>query len=361
VELGSILRNEWPFFGWFLHFPGSTGPTASCDDVAFERANCRIAQISHGNSTMATQRMPTNPNHLTFEISSPQSYPTLHGDCIDARQERSVPKVLRIHPVDSGAALLSIDSDEFTFGRGDDCNAVVREDSASRKHAKIIRKGEKWFLVDLGSTNGTWINEERIQNQQLNSGDRIRIGRWTFKFFDENNVEAHYHESVYQMMTQDALTGAWNKRYLKDVLEREVLRHRRSKLPLGLLMIDFDRFKAINDDHGHLVGDEILSEFGKRICDAKRASEVFARFGGDEFTIVLVNSDYEASRLAAERLMAAVVSEPFQTSEGTFDCTFSSGFAVCLPGDNLSADELLEAADQKLYEAKDAGRNQIIG
>ena len=306
--------------------------------------------------------MPFNQqDDLTFVASSGQNSLTFHGVSRVGKDDPSKPMILRIYPVDAGAKLRSIDSDQLVFGRNEDCEVVIDENLASRRHAKIVRKGDGWFLVDLGSTNGTWVNEEKVQIHELKSGDRIRVGLSIFKFFNEDNVEAHYHESVYQMMTQDALTGAWNKRYLNDVLEREVPRHRRSEQPLGLLMIDFDEFKEINDCHGHIVGDEVLAEFGRRTLAVKRSSEVFARFGGDEFVIVFVNSDREASRSAAERIFNAVVSEPFDTSSGPINCSFSGGFSVLSGEELVGTEELLEAADQNLYQAKDKGGNQIVG
>ena len=306
--------------------------------------------------------MPFNQqDDLTFVASSGQTSVTLHGVQRARKDNESKPMILRIYPVDAAVKLRSIDSGQLVFGRNGECEVVVDENLASRRHAKIIRKGDGWFLVDLGSTNGTWVNEEKVQIHELKSGDRIRIGLSIFKFFHEDNVEAHYHESVYQMMTQDALTGAWNKRYLNDVLEREIPRHRRSEQPLGLLMIDFDNFKEINDLHGHIVGDEVLAEFGRRTLAVKRSSEVFARFGGDEFVIVFVNSDHEASRTAAERIFKAVVTEPFPTSAGLLNCTFSGGFSVFSGEELVGMEELLEAADKNLYLAKDKGRTQIFG
>ena len=305
--------------------------------------------------------MSSYNENSTFIASPSHNLVTPQDYSVKKRAQQAAPKILRIHPVDAGAKLRAIDSEKFVFGRDEKCQVVVEEHSASRRHAKIIQEGEHWFVVDLGSTNGTWVNEESVQIQRLESGDRVRIGRWIYKFFIGDNVEANYHESVYQMMTQDTLTGAWNKRYLKDILEREILQHRRTRTPLGLLMIDFDGFKEINDNHGHQVGDEVLAEFGRRMIEAKRASEVFARFGGDEFAVILLNSDHKASKLAAERLFNAVVDAPFVTSKGSFDCSISGGFVVCDADNKFNGDEFLKAADQKLYEAKKAGRNQIIG
>lgn len=272
-----------------------------------------------------------------------------------------IPKLLRIEPVEAGAGLHSVTSEIFTFGRDESCDILVADDSASRRHAKIVRKDSKWLIVDLGSTNGTWVNEESVQIQELASGDRIRIGRWTFKFFVEDNIEAHYHESVYQMMTQDELTGAWNKRYLLDLLDRELMRQQRSKEPLGLMMIDFDDFKQINDQFGHLVGDEVLAEFGRRVRVAIRTSDVFSRFGGDEFAIVVIDADREETEIAADRLLDSILDEPFPTAYGPLVCSVSIGFAVSIAKERVSRDALIAVADKKMYEAKKADGGRVVG
>jgi len=278
------------------------------------------------------------------------------------KQEISLtPKLLRIHPVDSRAGLLSIESDSVVLGRDESCEITIEDHSASRRHARIIRKANKFFVVDMGSTNGTWVNEEAVQIHELKSGDCIRVGRWVFKFFNEDNVEAHYHDSVYQMMTQDSLTGAWNKRYLMDVLDRELQQHERTKQSLSLMVIDFDCFKEINDEYGHLVGDEVLAEFGRRMFATMRGGEVFARFGGDEFAVLFLNTDLPSALQAADRFRLAVLNEKFPISGGELECTISGGVAVWDPENPVSRDQFFEAADRKLYEAKEAGRNHVRG
>ena len=119
--------------------------------------------------------MSMTPENPTFEAPAPKSSLTLHDFNINPRAERSIPKILRIHPVDAGAKLRAIESDQFVFGRNVDCEVIVEEDSASRRHAKIVRKGDDWLVVDLDSTNGTWVNEERVQTQRLNCGDRCLL------------------------------------------------------------------------------------------------------------------------------------------------------------------------------------------
>jgi len=174
-------------------------------------------------------------------------------------------------------------------------------------------------------------------------------------------MEANYHESVYQMMTQDTLTGAWNRRYLDDILKREICHHKRSGQPICLLMIDIDHFKTINDEHGHQVGDDVLAEFGRRVQKCIRVSDVFCRFGGDEFAILMVNSDRKSSGVVCDRIMESINSEPFVTSVGELNCTISCGFAQCTIDNTMNDEELLALADKRLYEAKQAGRQQIIG
>lgn len=275
--------------------------------------------------------------------------------------DKGTPRIFRIFPVDCGTGLITIDSDSFVFGRGENCDVIIDEQSASRRHAEIIKKEDGWHVVDLKSTNGTWVNSERVQHRLLKSGDCIRVGRWTYKFFGEENLEANYHESVYEMMTRDTQTGAWNKRYLRDILTRELCHHKRSGHPLCLLMIDIDHFKAINDQYGHHVGDEVLAEFGRRVSASIRTGDVFARFGGDEFAILMVNATHSSASVAADRILVAVKTRPFRTSAGEINCSISCGFAECTIENSLNKEALLALADQKLYEAKNTGRSKVVG
>lgn len=270
------------------------------------------------------------------------------------------PRLLKIHPVETNAHLVPITADNGTLGRDPSCEFVVDDQSVSRKHARIFRQGDHFYIEDLGSTNGTWVNEYKIVDHRLRSGDRIRIGSSIFKFLNADNVEAKYHESVYEMMTHDALTGAWNKQYLFGVLDREISQHMRTHQPLSLLMLDLDFFKKINDQHGHVVGDEVLVEFGRRMRASVRGSDLFARFGGEEFVVVLVNSNRQAAIDAVERYHSAIRSTPFATTVGPVPVTFSGGIAVWHHGNPITKTQLIDKADKKLYEAKCQGRNCTV-
>ncbi len=305
--------------------------------------------------------MQPEAENFSFRMTENQTSSFNVRDIGRKSKQGLTPKLLRIHPVDSGVGLMSIDTNSVVIGRDENCEIVIADHSASRRHARIIRKEQNVFIMDMGSTNGTWVNEERVQIQQLNSGDSIRVGRWTYKFFHGDNIEAQYHDSVYQMMTKDVLTGAWNKRYLMDMLDRKLNEHLRLKQHLSVMLIDFDFFKEINDSYGHIVGDEVLAEFGSRIREVIRGGEVFARFGGDEFAVVLLNADFDAASRAATRIREAVVSRRFRTSRGAIDCSISGGVASWDPDSPISRNELFENADRMLYKAKEARDSKIDG
>lgn len=268
-------------------------------------------------------------------------------------------QLLQIHPVDLERGLITLDEKPLVVGREAGADLIVAEKAISRRHARFERTAAGFKITDLGSTNGTWVNEKRITMQLLMSGDRIRIGGRIFKFMSTDAVEAQYHEVVYSMMTKDSLTGAWNKRYLMDILTRELRRRQRTQRPLSMIMIDIDYFKQINDGHGHLVGDNILREVATRIGTAIRDEDIFARFGGEEFCVLLSDTTKEEALAVAERCRLAVFNKPFEIDSGVIDCTISSGIGFLTGDTKMTTEELLQEADDKLYLAKSLGRNQV--
>ena len=165
----------------------------------------------------------------------------------------------------------------------------------------------------------------------------------------------------------DALTGWNNRRYLHARLREELARSRRERTPLVCLMVDVDHFKAVNDRHGHLAGDEVLREVAQRVSAEVRSSDVSARYGGEEFVILLPGIDARAGLALAERIRAAVAARPFEPSGSgeSLPVTVSIGVAECRPAldaDGASAvgEQLLARADAALYEAKARGRNVAV-
>lgn len=164
-----------------------------------------------------------------------------------------------------------------------------------------------------------------------------------------------------QMANTDALTGAYNRRYLERQLSLELERTRRFNHPISVLLLDIDYFKRVNDRYGHAVGDEVLRNTYRRLRDLlPRACDWIGRYGGEEFLIVLIDTDLRGAEVVAQRLVQGMAETPMETSVGPIPVTISVGgseAAQMLTGD-LSFKRLLEIADQCLYASKRDGRNR---
>lgn len=269
--------------------------------------------------------------------------------------------LVRIYPPSGPGGLWELDAEEHFLGRSPDCDIVLDDDSASRRHAVIQRTDDGFLLADLHSTNGTFVNNRRVNVHLLQAGDQIHVGTSILKYLSHDNIERQYFETVYAMTTMDGLTNAYNKRYLCDALRRDLQRARRFQRPLSIVMMDIDHFKLVNDEHGHLIGDEVLQEFGRRVLGGIEPDDLFARFGGEEFTVVLNERDLDEGLAQAERLREAIEAKPFVTHLGPLPITASFGVGTTRGDAEPTVHALLELADQQLYRSKRAGRNQVSG
>ena len=157
------------------------------------------------------------------------------------------------------------------------------------------------------------------------------------------------------------MTESPNKRYLFDFLDRELARSARYHRPLSVCLFDIDHFKTINDELGHLAGDFTLRELSARIRSLVRREELFARYGGEEFVLVLPETTVEGARNTGERVRAMVAERSFQFEERAFNITVSIGIAATNGEEPLTPNDLIRRADEKLYQAKHAGRNRVAG
>lgn len=173
----------------------------------------------------------------------------------------------------------------------------------------------------------------------------------------QRDLVAAQEELRYQA-THDALTGLWNRGALLDLLRREMERAARRGNSFGLLMLDVDHFKPINDTWGHLAGDTVLREIASRITGAIRAYDIAGRYGGEEFLVILPECDAESTRVSAERIRCAVGESPFTVADSKIALTISIGATVS--GVGSTETELLSVADAALYQAKSEGRNRSV-
>ena len=250
----------------------------------------------------------------------------------------------------------------FTIGREADCDVVVPIDGISRKHCQlVVREGVQ--LRDLGSTNGTWLNGRELasgEQAELRTGDRIELVGVAFKFLDGNDLEAQYHEELYLLAIIDGLTRTFNRRYVMDFLTREISRCRRHSRPLSLMLFDIDRFKEINDGFGHASGDQVLREIVEVARGGVRREECLARYGGDEFALVMPETALAGALIVAERTRSQIEGHGFAFGGRTIPVTISVGVTELSPGMH-DADEMMAAVDARLYAAKVAGRNGVAG
>ena len=247
----------------------------------------------------------------------------------------------------------------YTIGRGAQADIVLDGDSVSRRHAHLERRYGGWALVDDGSTNGTYCNDERISGKVvLKRGDRIKIGHTIFKFLSGDDVEAQYHEEIYRMTILDGLTQIHNKRYLMEALQREILRARRDAHGLAFVLFDIDHFKQVNDTHGHLAGDFVLRELARIMQAGVRRNEILARYGGEELAFVLPEVPLADAVALAETMRLAVSRHCFVFEAVAIEVTVSAGVALLGDGDR-DPEDLVRRADERLYEAKGRGRDRV--
>ncbi|MBI5067085.1 MAG: GGDEF domain-containing protein [Deltaproteobacteria bacterium] len=242
-------------------------------------------------------------------------------------------------------------------GRDPTCDLVLALDDVSRRHALVDAAGAGHLLTDLGSLNGTYVGEARVERRLLQAGEQIRIGSAVLKYVAAGDPEAAYHEELARRAHQDPLTGLANRAVFDAALERAAAACRRHGRPLALLLGDVDHFKAVNDGLGHAVGDEVLRELARLLGPLVRRDELLARVGGEELAVLLPEADLPAARAAAERIRAAVEAHRFGPEE--VRVTLSLGVAVLGPEEEPAA--MLTRADALLYEAKRSGRNCVRG
>jgi diguanylate cyclase (GGDEF)-like protein len=254
----------------------------------------------------------------------------------------------------------NLDNPSLIIGRSSKCDVQIDQESVSRNHCKLINTGKSVLVRDLGSTNGTYVNDDPVDEHVLRDGDLIKVGRTIFKFLTGGNIENAYHEEIYRLTTVDGLTQIYNKRYFMEVLEREISRSHRYGRELSLIMFDIDHFKNVNDTYGHLAGDHVLKHLASVIKQRIRREDIMARYGGEEFAIILPEIDNYNSRQFAEKIRRLVEKTVFKFEDTVIPVTISIGVATSNVDTN-APEEFIKLSDENLYEAKRRGRNCVCG
>ena len=270
--------------------------------------------------------------------------------------------------VTAGADLgrvISLPEDKIlAVGRADNCCVRFDHPGLSRVHANVFRDGLDYVFKDVGSTNGSWVNRSLVTGTvALRDGDHLLLGGTTsLRFHLVDAQEEATLRSMYEAAVFDGLTGVLNRKALDERLGAEVAFASRHGTPLSVAMIDLDHFKEINDSHGHQAGDSVLRAVAQIVNQAVRVEDVVGRYGGEEFCIIVRGAEAQAARAVADRLRAAIEQTPIGHDGSHIRVTASAGVTdlnECWPQRDLAT--LIGIADGRLYKAKHAGRNRVVG
>ncbi len=245
-------------------------------------------------------------------------------------------------------------------GRSDEADLKLTDRLVSRRHFIIRPMGDGFYEIeDLGSSNGTFVNNERIKRKVLIAEDKIRAGETILKFHYKDEYDFRFFEKLYKMAILDGHTGLLNKTFFMEQLKIQFEIARRHDRFLSFVLMDIDDFKQINDRFGHPVGDVVLKKVAEIIYNQKRVQDIAGRYGGEEFGLILPETDAHGAVVLTERIRKAIEATEFKAFNEVVTLTASFGIS-CFPSTALDLKELIEQADEALYIAKREGKNTIV-
>ena len=252
-----------------------------------------------------------------------------------------------------------------SLGRSGESAFQISDITVSRDHAVVMTDEMGTVQIrDEGSTNGTFLNGKRIHAHRLvdlADGDRVQLGtKIVFKLVRLDPNDEQFQREMYERTVRDPLTGLYNRAYLLNQIGVLAERSASQGIGLAVLMLDIDHFKQINDRYGHLAGDDVLRQVAAVIRESTRSEDLVARFGGEEFVVVLPVSVPDLAADRAERIRSNLA-ERTVVAEGTeIRVTASIGLAFAAPGRSRNEMALIMTADEALYRAKADGRNRVV-
>jgi len=250
----------------------------------------------------------------------------------------------------------------MTIGRSSQADITIKDDHISRIHCIIEWMGDTIRIDDQGSTNGIYVDSKAVNRATLSNGVPVQLGHSIMKIEHKTEAEIQAEETLLYKASFDSLTGIFNRHHFIKLACMEIAYASRHKLPVGVIMIDIDDFKQVNDQHGHLFGDSVLSQFSNIVIENKRTEDLFARYGGEEFIIMPRG---EVNRVLmynlCERIRNAIEAFDFCFDETRVKITASFGFYL-IKVESVDIEKVLQhmirQADEALYLAKGQGKNR---
>ncbi len=247
-----------------------------------------------------------------------------------------------------------------TIGRDAGADIRIELEGVSRKHLRIVVDGDRLIAQDLQSRNGLFVNGERVETARLVEGDAVQLGGALLRLVYRDSVDDAAFTALQESARRDALTGAYNRRYLDERLEGEFAYARRHGTLISVILFDVDHFKRVNDTFGHLAGDAVLRALAAHMIGQVRVEDVLARYGGEELVVVCRDTDGNRATLLADRIRATIEVLRITFQDQPIPVTISGGVTSGPLQADTSASSLLQRADDALYAAKRAGRNRIV-
>ena len=251
------------------------------------------------------------------------------------------------------------------LGRAPENGIQLADMSVSRAHAsiRVDDHGHAW-LTDLGSTNGTFLNTQRLAPRVtvgLRDGDRIGFGpSFLLKFVQTDALDEHHHREMFERSVRDPLTGLYNRSYFLNQMSLLVHQTYQRNVGLAIVMLDIDHFKRINDTFGHEAGDDVLRHVASVLRQSTRENDLVARYGGEEFIAALPIASEPQALHRADRMRIALKQQTLTRDGRFFQVTGSFGVAFGCANSPRSIERLISSADQALYDAKANGRDRVV-
>lgn len=246
------------------------------------------------------------------------------------------------------------------IGRDESNDFPINDIKISKFHCEIRVEADKQTpnikLIDLNSTNGTYVNGQLSERSMLTSGDKIELGDVIIRYTLNDEIEEKYHSKLYDFATTDALTGLNNKRFIMNEIKNQIRIAKRNARKLSLMIIDIDDFKKLNDTYGHIAGDIFLKKTSFNLNQLLREQDTAGRFGGEEFIILLPETNIDGAVVLAERIRRVIEDSKILFENKSIKTTISIGVAEF---NNEKPEELVNKADKELYKAKNSGKNKV--
>lgn len=281
------------------------------------------------------------------------------------KQEKMRPGVLDLEPylvIVSGqeqGKQFKLQPGKNIIGRISDVDIQILDAKMSRKHGALIISDDSIYIEDYQSTNGCFVNEIRIKRQQLETTARIRIGNTVMKVEYKKSTEVESEMAVYTAANTDGLTGLSNRHAFKKQGNETLKFCQQQQETIALLIADIDFFKRINDQFGHLAGDEVLIKVADILQSEMRKGDLLARYGGEEFIVLLHGKSAESAYDLAERIRKKVEKHQVSYEDSTISVTISLGVSAMNASKVKNLEALTKHADHALYRAKNNGRNRV--